>query len=499
MATGEIMMAAVQEFGDPEELVHCEHCVTLKLESAWATEKHSLPDEFTLSEDKKTVTMKPEDMVTNSDLLGSVGVAAALFAGCDELTESNPVLKAAQEALKNVTTIVVVHNRNLVSDLITWFPAVTTIVLYHDLKLQHDKDYIMQGLVKHSHLERLLGTTPALGADYLLIMPLTSVNLHFNCPKLEMLRALNLNAGGGGGEPCAPSFKCASATASFTREEALLGCTLTAENGQPVTAHALSADEVAVFAKDRNHCSEIKSLRLTSTTERGLEEAGCFSNVTQLSLNFASETSYCPFYPHIVNVLSRLTLESLRLSNVTDVSVSAIAKHCRGLECLGLGECVVLDEEIAEDTEFQCLRKLRVGRSMSERTFFGLLRSCPSLAELQVHDDDLTTALLLGLPQFAVKYCGLDCLERLALRTDPKGRGGLAGRQGLPDDLDRALTALPALRIVRTDDFRVRLHMERCAPWVRLEWYGCTVCLSEYPKMDSFQEQLWLDVHHHVK
>ncbi|KAL1443180.1 hypothetical protein MTO96_046077 [Rhipicephalus appendiculatus] len=111
MATGEIMMAAVEHFGDPEELVHCEQRVTLKLESAWPTEKHSLPDDFTLGEDKKTVTMKPEDMVTNSDLLGSLGVAAALFAGCDELTEPSLVLKAAQEVLKNATTLVVVHNR----------------------------------------------------------------------------------------------------------------------------------------------------------------------------------------------------------------------------------------------------------------------------------------------------------------------------------------------------------------------------------------------------
>ncbi|KAL1480405.1 hypothetical protein MTO96_051050 [Rhipicephalus appendiculatus] len=487
MATGEIMMAAVEDFGDPEELVHCEQRVTLKLESAWVTEKQPLPDDLTLGEDKKTVTMKPDDMVTNRDLLGSLGIAAALFAGCDELTASSPVLKGSPR-------------RNLVSDLITWFPSVTTIVLYHDLKLQHDKDYKMQGLVKHSHLERLLGTTPALGADYLLIMPLTSVNLHFNCPKLEMLRAVNLHAvRGDDGEPSTPTFKCACVTASFTREEALLGCTLTALNGEPVTAHALSADEVAVFAKDRDHCSEIRSLRLTSTTERGLEEAGCFANVTQLSLNFASETSYCPFYPHIANVLSRLTLESLWLSNVTDVSVSTIAKLCGGLECLGLGECVVLDEEIGEDTLFQCLRKLRVGRSMSERTFFGLLRSCPSLAELQVYDDDLTTAFLLGLPEFAVKHTGLECLETLTLRTDPRGCGGLVGRQVLPDDLDRALAVLPALRSVRTDDFRVRLHIEMCAPQVRLDWDGCTVCLAEYPKMDSFQERLWLDVHHFVK
>ncbi|KAL1475735.1 hypothetical protein MTO96_037069 [Rhipicephalus appendiculatus] len=239
--------------------------------------------------------------------------------------------------------------------------------------------------------------------------------------------------------------------------------------------------------------------QLTSTTERGLEEAGCFSNVTQLSLNFASESSYCAFYPHIVNVLSRLTLESLWLSNVTDVSVSAIAKHCRGLECLGLGECVVLDEEIDEDTLFQCLRKLRVGRSMSKRTFFGLLRSCPSLAELQVYDDDLTTAFLLDLPEFAVKHGGLECLETLTLRTDPRAPWGSPGRQGLPEELDRALAVVPALRTLRTDDFRVRLHIERYAPQVRLEWDGCTVCLAEYPKMDSFQERLWMDVHHHVK
>ncbi|XP_075726562.1 uncharacterized protein LOC142768467 [Rhipicephalus microplus] len=210
-----------------------------------------------------------------------------------------------------------------------------------------------------------------------------------------------------------------------------------------------------------------------------------------------------------MNVISQLTLKSLRLSYVSDVSVSAIAKHCRGLECLGLDECVVLDEEMDEETLFESLRVLRVGKTMSQQTFFGLLRSCPNLVELKIYDDALTTAFLLGLPEFAAEHrrssplrlpaLRLKCLEALTLRTDSRGRGGLAGRPKLPEELDRTLACLPELRKVCTDDFRVRFHIERCAPKVRLEWEGCTVCLAEYPKVDEFQEELWLDVHRHVK
>ncbi|XP_075530344.1 uncharacterized protein LOC142563645 isoform X2 [Dermacentor variabilis] len=418
MASAERMATIIRQFGDPDDLVHSEGLVALKLESAWTTGKHSAPSGIVLNEDKRRVTMSPQDLVTNSDLVGSLQVGAALFAGCQEFNESSPVLEAAQKALKNVPTLVIVHNRNLASDLAAWFPAATTLVLYHDLKLQNDKEFRMQGLVSQSHLECLLGTTPAMGADHLLIMPVTFVNLLFNCPKL------------------------------------------------------------------------------TTTAERSLADAASFSNVTDLSLSFASLTSYGRFDPHVVDALSRLTLESLRLTNIGDVSVPAIAKRCRGLECLGLSECVVRDEEIDENTMFQCLRTLRIGRSMSEWMFFGLLRSCPGLAELQLYDDALTTAFIVGLPRFSFEHRTLDCIERLTLHTNVGGRSGLAGLQELPSDLDNVFALLPALRSVRTDDYRVRLHIENCAPWLDLQWGLCTVCFAEYPKVDASQYQMWRNLHY---
>ncbi|XP_070384035.1 uncharacterized protein [Dermacentor albipictus] len=506
MASEERMATIIRQFGDPDVLVHSEGLVALKLESAWTTGKHSAPSGIVLNEDKRRVTMSPQDLVTNSNLVGSLQVVAALFAGCQEFNESSPVLEAAQKALKNVPTLVIVHNRqrswptkcrNLASDLAAWFPAVTTLVLYHDLKLQNDKEFRMQGLVNQSHLECLLGTTPAMGADHLLIMPVTFVNLLFNCPKLKTVRAVYLNIGGGGDElPAAASVKREHQPASFTSEEAWLGCTLMAENGLPFAADALTADEVAHVTRDRDYCLSIKSLRLTTTAERSLADAASFSNVTDLSLSFASLTSYGRFDPHVVDALSRLTLESLRLTNIGDVSVSAIAKRCRGLECLGLSECVVRDEEIDENTVFQCLRTLRIGRSMSEWTFFGLLRSCPCLAELQLHDDALTTAFIVGLPRFSFEHRTLDCIERLTLHTNVGGRSGLAGLRELPSDLDNVFALLPALRSVRTDDYRVRLHIENCAPWLDLQWGLCTVCFAEYPKVDASQHEMWRNLHY---
>nr|XP_054918356.1 uncharacterized protein LOC129380670 isoform X4 [Dermacentor andersoni] len=193
---------------------------------------------------------------------------------------------------------------------------------------------------------------------------------------------------------------------------------------------------------------------LTTTTERSLADAASFSNVTDLSLSFASLTSYSRFDPHVVDALSRLTLESLWLTNIGDVSVSAIAKRCRGLECLGLSECVVRDEEIDENTVFQCLPTLRIGSSMSEWTFFGLLRSCPCLAELQMYKYTLTTAFIVGLPRFSCKHRTLDCIELLTLHANVGGRSGLDGRHELPSDLDNVFALLPALRSVRTDDYR---------------------------------------------
>lgn len=489
-------MSTILQFGDPDHLAHSESLVALKLGSAWTTGKYSVPSGIFLNEDNRRLTMSPQYFVRNSNLLGSLQVRAALFAGCKEFTESSPVLEAAKKALKNVPTLVIVHNRNLVSDLAAWFPAVTTLVLYHDLKLQNDKEFRTQGLDNHFHLERLLGTTPAMGADHLLIMPVTSVNLLFNCPKLNMVRAVYLNLAGGGDQvPSVASIKFEKPPVSFTRGEALLGYTLTAENGMPVAAQALNADEVASITRDRDLCLRIKSLRLTTTMERSLAYAASFSNVTDLSLSFASPTSRCRFDPHVVDALSRLTLESLSLTNIGDVCVSAIAKRCRGLERLGLIECVVIDEDIDEDAVFQCLRILLIGSSMSEWTFFVLLRSCPCLTELQLYDDALTTAFIVGLPRFSCEHRTLYCLERLTLHTNIGSRSGLCGRHQLPSDLDRVLALLPALGNVRTDDYRLRLHFENRAPWVDLRWGVCTVCFAEYPKMDAVQEEMWRNLH----
>ncbi|KAH7933866.1 hypothetical protein HPB49_018566 [Dermacentor silvarum] len=141
--------------------------------------------------------------------------------------------------------------------------------------------------------------------------------------------------------------------------------------------------------------------------ERSLADAASFSNVTDLSLSFASPTSRCRFDPHVVDALSRLTLESLSLTNIGDVCVSAIAKRCRGLERLGLIECVVLDEDIDENAVFQCLRILLI-RQFPERT------------------DILRTSPLVSLPDRAttVRRCPHDGVHRrpaaVLLRTpDP--------------------------------------------------------------------------------
>ncbi|XP_054918354.2 uncharacterized protein [Dermacentor andersoni] len=219
--------------------------------------------------------------------------------------------------------------------------------------------------------------------------------------------------------------------------------------------------------------------RLTTTAERSLADAASFSNVTDLSLSFASLSSYSRFYPHVVDALCRLTLESLWLTNIGDVSLSAIAKRCRGLECLGLSECVVRDEEIDENTVFQCLRTLRIRSSISEWTFFGLLRSCPRLAELQLYNDALTTAFIVGLPRFFCEHRTLDCIERLKLHANMGRRSSLDGRQELPCDLDNVFALLPALRSVRTDDYRERLRIENCARVV--EWVDLQAPLQVHP------------------
>lgn len=60
---------------------------------------------------------------------------------------------------------------NSAVDLGVWFPTIPPLVLYHDLRLHVDQDFRRDGGTRAGRLERVLGTTAALGCDHLYLCP----------------------------------------------------------------------------------------------------------------------------------------------------------------------------------------------------------------------------------------------------------------------------------------------------------------------------------------
>lgn len=81
---------------------------------------------------------------------------------------------------QHAKTLAIVHNRDLVMDLVTRFPSVSVLVLWHDLRLQSEPNERFSE--KSSSLTTLVGSTPGLGVDHLFICPITIASLLASCP-----------------------------------------------------------------------------------------------------------------------------------------------------------------------------------------------------------------------------------------------------------------------------------------------------------------------------
>ncbi|KAH7972856.1 hypothetical protein HPB52_018045 [Rhipicephalus sanguineus] len=185
MSPQELMRKAIEELGDPDKLANSEDLIILKLEPAF-TNKWTLPDDIKLSGDARRLSMGQRAFITHRALLGNLRYSGALFAGCRAFSSLRPLLETAKYVLKNVPSLVLVHNRNHIIDLITWFPAVNTIVLYHDLRWDFDDDLaINDGSTKSCRVEQLLGNTPAMGSENLHLRSATLVDLLKRCPKAK--------------------------------------------------------------------------------------------------------------------------------------------------------------------------------------------------------------------------------------------------------------------------------------------------------------------------
>lgn len=483
----ETMLRAIRELGDPEELVNREDLIVLKLEEAW-TKRRLLPEGIELSDDEARLSMSEQSFVAYGEFLGNLRCSAAAFAGCREFWSLKEFLETAKYVLKNVRSLVLVHNRDEVFDIVTWFPTVTTVILYHNLRADYESGMAPNAVTSLSSLEKLLGTTPALGLDHLDLQKSTLWNLLNKCPKLAVVMSPNLDDALSAKE-VGKTVGSVRLPAAFKRKELFLGCTFIHHTGIPLVVTAKSA---AAVEKAHRHFAEAEYLELTASSESAVANVASYTSVTHLSLIFAMSKHKCSFDPHVTEVLSVLRLVHLSLTHFCKVRLPVIANLCPHLKFLAVRVCDI-DEDDDTGATFSNLEHLYIGCAMKEPSFFKLLSSCPRLRELELDKDELTTAFIAGPSSFFGEPFRLEHVERLTLRTLTEwyNECGLDSRTELVSELDEALRRLPSLQRVRTDNYKIRLRIASCFPNIALDWCTCTACFAEFPRIHSLQEQTY--------
>ncbi|XP_077526644.1 uncharacterized protein LOC144138294 isoform X2 [Haemaphysalis longicornis] len=168
MSSEEAMMAAIRDIGDPDELANLQDSVVLKLEKPLST-GHT-PPEVALDSSGLLLTANREVFMKLQDFFAKQSISVAVFAGCPELGSTPTFLAASRKALRGRTKrLIIVHNRDRIDDLVDWFPAVTALILYHDLRLHAGGAKNKRRTKQPSQLQWLCGTAPGIGAHNLYI------------------------------------------------------------------------------------------------------------------------------------------------------------------------------------------------------------------------------------------------------------------------------------------------------------------------------------------
>lgn len=477
MSCAEAVAEALSEFGDAYELVDAMSLVVLKLERPLRA-KQPVPRQLSLDSDGSRLTTSHEGFAACRNFLSRHCFPAVLFAGCPELASTKSFRDAARDVLYGSThTLIIVHNRDRLLDLVTWFPSVSVLVLYHDLKLQIEKKEHIDEAKDVSRLERLYGTAPALGSDELFLCPLTLTVLMANCPLLSQVHAPMHEVVQF--DPLFPKHTPPSLLSSC--RELTLGCHVRRPNGE-----ALMLGDAAPYLIERvrKHCHGVEQLHVTTTaTVKALTRLKNFTRLKRLSLLHAGDTQ-CSFSDNVKGVLQALSLTHLALEHIHDVSVSTIAETCTNLESLSLTNCSLLGEAVPNNA-FPKLKRLCVCERVSVDVFQTIFQAARGLTELRL-DGANVVAPFVTWPFTAAREPH-EFLQRLTLGTDKSLEEMLAD----PVSLRNTFQLMPALKWLCTDSYDIRIFAQCYYPSLTLAWTRCTTCMAEFPKVDASQEEIW--------
>lgn len=467
-------MELLKKFGDPDQLVTEEDLIVLRLDTPWPASR-PFPERLALDASRQLIGANQETLISHREFLGRPYLPYALFCGCAAFDSSPSFEKAAVAVLKNTHTLVIVHNRNMVSDLVSKFSGLSVLALPHNLKVEGERGADLDtSSDKLCQLKELLGTTPGLGIDNLFLLDDVAMQIQEMCPKLTEWQTDMNDVIGIMSNPVKAAEELPNAALT---QELILGRSIQAHDGKLLMYANAGSDSVETASK---LFTNLTRLEVCSTFAKSLSSVADFGGIRRLSL-MASIEMAAPFRKYVVSLLRKFDLEELTLKCLGDVHLPTLVEHCQNLVSLTLILCPMFHDS-ALGSGFLKLRELRVGCFFHEPTLPVLLLACRGLVSLHL-DGKETCATFLK----CVATVGLEKLERLTLRTKQ--------RVDVPsgvEDLRRLVSALPSLRYVATDSYGIRLFFENYAQHVRLAWLGCTICTAEFPKMGKRHKRTWL-------
>lgn len=472
------MMAAIRDIGDPDELANLQDTVVLKLEKPLST-GHP-PREVSLDSSGLLLTTNRKVFTKRQKFFAKQSISAAVFAGCPELGSTPTFLAASRKTLHGRTKmLIIVHNRDRIDDLVDWFPTVTAIVLYHDLRLHTGGAKNKRTTKQPSQLQWLCGTAPGIGAHNIYISSeLLEDLLLIKCPDLSLVHT--------------PVNEILGLSQDFDEDWSvpapLLGeCPeLTLGRSVAVPGSEITMLEDTSFADIWNALDQypsIQQINVTTTSSEVIARLGSFFFLTRLSVTYLADRP-CLFDGYITHLRTLPYLTDLALARFDGVSFAFIAKAFVALKNLTIIGCTVRNESIPPDG-LNRLKSLQLSTAIPPDTLRTMFAAAGSLSELSLSGGK-TVAAFLAAPE-SRPWKTQKLLQRLTLATRvPLKRLGVD-----PEHLHAAMRSMPELKRLSTDSYDIRLFVGNYYPQVSLTWLTCTVCAADFPKISASQEQFW--------
>uniref|UniRef100_A0A131YXE0 Uncharacterized protein n=1 Tax=Rhipicephalus appendiculatus TaxID=34631 RepID=A0A131YXE0_RHIAP len=484
MGCWEDMIEAIEKMGDPYVLANSEDLVVLKLDKPLPGGR-SIPQQLTADSSRTVLTTCQDGFISCRSFLVKHSYSTVLFSGLPELKSTKGLLVAARDVVLKAQELIIVHNRDLMADLVSWFSKLTRLILYHDLTLQSDSSDEVMVLAHMSHLRQVWGTTPAVGTEELFLCPQTLAMLLANCPSLSEIQA-PLNEA----VMLADRFRARSPhfPPVFNNcRELTLGSYLRRSTR---SATMMGTASLPCVNKALELYPNLEQLQISTIDRDVLAFIPKFSRLKRLSIMYGGRGGMCPFSPYITDILQALHLTRLTIKYFKGILLSTIARHCPNLECLSLLDCNLCDEAI-QPGSFTKLRSLALSDCNMDEAFFTLLNDAEGLTDLHLDGEWAIASYVSGPAEPSHPRPIHRKMELLTLATD----WSLRALYLLPDEVRTMIESMPVLRRLSTNSYDIRLCVQNYYPHVTLTWSTCTTCMAEFPKVGFVQDYIWRSLH----